>query len=150
MIPSLATEEQVKIELEILQATEKKIPECKHVNLPSPGGKDESCYHGLTCAAGRTDFSINWKGEMSPCVSLPDTTGYPLVNGFIKSWKNTVNYCDSLVLPIECSGCFYRSVCKRCYAFHRIGTETGHCNRNACKEVLIMVQKGLLLVPLEV
>ena len=147
---NLTPEEQVKIELEILQATDQTIPETLDEELPIPGGQEMTRYYGLTCAAGRTDFSINWRGEMTPCVSLPQPTGYPLTNGFTDSWMKTVAYCDSLALPIECSGCAYKPVCKRCYASHLIGTESAHCNPNACEEVKLMVQKGLLKISLEV
>ena len=146
----LQPEEQVQVELEILRATDQPVPEWTERKLPEAGGNCEAAHYGLTCAAGRTDFSVNWKGEMTPCVSLPQPTGYPLEEGFIESWKKTVKSCDMLPLPVECVGCAYRSVCNRCYAFHLIGTEPGHCNPKACKEVKLLVQQGVLKIDPEV
>lgn len=147
---NLTIEQRVEVEREILMATDQKIPTRKKCNIPCAGGKETIRQYGLSCAAGRTDFSINWKGEMMPCVSLPVVTGKPLLEGFVHSWSSTVQYADSLVRPIECQECAYHAVCKRCYAFHLSGAKQGHCNPQACEEVMTMVQQGIIDFPTEV
>lgn len=146
----LSVEEQIKIEREIIQATEQAEPTGHAIKLPEPGGRCEEIRYGLTCAAGRTDFSVNWKGEMLPCVSLPEAMGQPLTEGFIPCWEKVVKYADTRIQPRECQGCRYHTICRRCYAFHLMGDKTGHCNRRACEETMLMIQQGLTELPPEV
>lgn len=140
---NLSPAEQVKIEVELREATNQAIGTPYKGVLPPTGSENDIHCYGLTCAAGRTDFSINWKGEMSPCVSLPTPTGYPLKEKFMKAWEKTVQFSDHFELPIECPGCKYKSICKRCPAFHLLSGKKGHCNTDACDECKMMVSKGL-------
>ena len=139
----LSPAEQVEIDLELLRATEQQMPRPATCDLPECGGQMHKELRGLSCAAGRTDFSISWKGEMMPCVSLPYPVGTPLSEGFASCWNAAVRYADSALLPIECSGCAYEKVCNRCYAFHLIHSEAGHCNPSACEEIRLSVSRGI-------
>ena len=146
----LSVKEQIKIEREIKRATEQTEPIEKHGKLPEPGGPCKEICYGLTCAAGRTDFSVNWKGKLLPCVSLPESMGRPLTDGFLPCWKKAVKYADTRMQPKECFDCRYHAICRRCYAFHLMGGGEGHCNQRACEEVMLMVQQGLAELPPEV
>ena len=141
----LTPEEQVNISLEILQATNQDIPTVKINSLPKPKrlSKNTEYKKGLLCAAGRSDFSINWKGEMSLCVSLSEPTGFPLIDGFKKAWQQTVQASKNFLMPVECYGCEYLKVCNRCPAQHLINNIPGHCNTDVCKEGMLMVKMGL-------
>lgn len=140
----LSPEEQVEIEREILRATNQENPLPYDGVVPSPPsfgtGKQNI---GLSCAAGRSDFSINWKGEMCLCASLSTTTGHPLTDGFAHSWSASVNAADKFILPMECSVCDLCSVCNRCPAYHQAYAPQGHCNTTACQESILLVKHGL-------
>ena len=140
---NLSPNEQVNIETELLKATNQPLGSPYKEPLPPTGSQNSIHCYGLTCSAGRTDFCINWKGEMSPCVSLPTPTGYPLKEKFVQAWYKTVLFADNFELPIECPECKYKSICKRCPAFHLLSGKKGHCNTDACDECKIMVSKGL-------
>lgn len=144
----LTPSEQVEIDIELLRATDQSTNFTPADHLPPCGGGVLTPLQGLTCAAGRTDFSISWKGEMMPCVSLPHPVGNPLADGFSVCWKRTVSYADSVLLPIECNGCAYSKICNRCYAFHMVNSEKGHCNPHACEEIRLAVSKGVLSLDL--
>lgn len=140
---NLTPNEQVKIEEELLKATDQSLGFPYEGPLPPTGSQNSIHCYGLPCSAGRTDFCINWKGEMSPCVSLPTPTGYPLKEDFLQAWEKTVFFADNFELPIECPECIYKPICKRCPAFHLLSGKKGHCNTDACEECKIMVAKGL-------
>lgn len=148
---NLTPEEQVKISLEIIQATNQvtqKIKKHNNQDMAEPNnaksGNGEK--RGLLCAAGRSDFSINWKGEMSLCVSLNGVTGYPLKDGFEQAWRNTVDASKNFLMAIECYDCAYLSVCNRCPAQHLIKGKPGHCNKDVCKEGMLMVKHGISIL----
>lgn len=140
---NLSPNEQANVELELFKATNQPINAPYDGPLPPVGSHNTIHHYGLSCSAGRTDFSINWKGEMSPCVSLPDPTGYPLKEKFVEAWERTVLFADNFELPIECFECEYKSICKHCPAFHLLSGKKGHCNVTACEACKIMVSKGL-------
>lgn len=141
---NLTPSEQADIEAEILQASNQKQYDPFQGSLPPTGSNNTIHHYGLTCAAGRTDFCINWKGEMCPCVSLYTPTGHPLKEGFKTAWEKTVQFADKFEQPIECFECQYKLMCKRCPAFHLLSGKSGHCNTNACEECKIMVSRGIV------
>lgn len=143
---NLTPEEQVKVSMEILRATDQPEPLQCMEELPKPNSNknEKNIKKGLLCAAGRSDFSINWKGEMSLCVSLSQPTGYPLKDGFETAWNNTVKAGMNFLMPIECYNCKYLSVCNRCPAQHLINNKPGHCNKSVCEEGVLMVKQGLV------
>lgn len=147
---NLSPEEQVKISLEICKATNQPIQpilqDALINNLPAPKkfSTDLPERKGLICAAGRSDFSINWKGEMSLCVSLNATTGLPLIEGFKEAWEKTTIASKNFLMPTECFECEYLKVCNRCPAQHLINNIHGHCNTSVCEEGVLMVKKGLI------
>lgn len=141
----LTPKEQVDISMEILQATNQYQHIANISSLPEPNklSKNTAEKRGLLCAAGRSDFSINWKGEMSLCVSLNEPTGFPLIDGFKKAWEQTVKASQNFLMPIECYDCEYLKVCNRCPAQHLINNHSGHCNTDVCEEGILMVKTGL-------
>ena len=144
----LSPEEQVSISKEILLASNQGNPIPYIGILPDPNTNSEKIHKGLLCAAGRSDFSINWKGEMSLCVSMNDVTGKPLKDGFKKAWNDTVSVADNYLMPAECFECDYINVCNRCPAYHRVYGNEGHCNPNICEESILMVKQGIKSIKL--
>lgn len=144
---NLSKEEQVEIskELWLLNENEKLMP--YEGILPMENiTETNNLQRGITCAAGRSDFSISWSGVMSMCVALNNPTGYPLKEGFKEAWEKTNTSAKEFYMPIECGGCVYHKICNHCPAQHLISAERGHCNREICEETKLMVKEGILKI----
>lgn len=70
----------------------------------------------MTCLAGNCSFTINWQGEMRPCVSLPSPSAPVFETGFDAAWKTIVEETDRITLSPRCSQCSLRQVCQTCAA----------------------------------
>ncbi len=99
---------------------------------------------GVTCGAGRSAFSISWRGEMRPCNTFPFVAENVLEKGFLQAWKNINSYVKEYPLPIECEGCRYKKICKHCVAEHASGAEAGHANPAVCLWIKRLVAEGLI------
>ena len=139
----LSPEEQVNISGEILLATDEAAPVPFTGVLPPPNTKGKQLCRGLKCTAGRNSFSINWQGKMLLCVSLNEVTGEPLQEDFMTAWQKTVNAADEFLIPVECTNCSYKSVCRSCPAHHMLKGEDGHCNPDICEEGVLLVKRGI-------
>jgi len=140
----LTPEQQVKIAMDFYNLTEKTKLTPYTGTLPLANTIPSKKTHiGLKCAAGRTDFSISWKGEMTLCASLDDVIGYPLQESFSDIWKKCVEKADHYAYPVECADCQYNSICKPCPAQHLIYGDGKHCNPDVCKELQMKVRCGL-------
>ena len=70
----------------------------------------------VTCMAGNCSFTINWQGEMRPCVILSQPSISVFEEGFDKAWKQIVDELDKIRLNIKCSQCHLRPLCQTCSA----------------------------------
>lgn len=120
-------------------------------SLPDPGSKEIEPIQGVRCGAGRSCFSIDWKGNMRPCNTFPCDPVSVLDIGFVEAWKITNHTANNYPLPQECEGCTYKSICKHCVAEHASGAPCGHANPSICEWAKAMVSEGLLtLQPVEI
>lgn len=143
----LSKEEQVEISKEFLVVSENKKIVPYRGTLPKENiNKSNVKKEGITCAAGRSDFSISWLGIMSMCVALSTPTGYPLEEGFHKAWERTHETAKGFIMPMECAECIYKKVCNHCPAQHLVFAEPGHCNKEICEETKLMVKAGVLKI----
>lgn len=70
----------------------------------------------ISCRAGKTSFTINWQGDMMPCVLL-DAIRIPVFEkGFMESWNEIGRRVEELELSAECGSCSWRNVCDTCPA----------------------------------
>lgn len=81
-----------------------------------PAPAEEKPGH-ISCMAGRCSFTINWQGEMRPCVILSE----PAVSvfdqgGFEAAWKHITEETAEIVLNAKCSVCRVRHLCRTCAA----------------------------------
>lgn len=81
-----------------------------------PAPAEEKPGH-ISCMAGRCSFTINWQGEMRPCVILSE----PAVSvfdtgGFEAAWKRITEETAEIVLNAKCSVCRVRHLCRTCAA----------------------------------
>lgn len=99
---------------------------------------------GVTCGAGRSAFSISWRGEMRPCNTFPAVAENVLEKGFLQAWKCINSFVKEYPLPIECEGCEYKKICKHCVAEHASEAEAGHANPAVCLWIKRLVAEGLI------
>ncbi len=69
------------------------------------------------CLAGLCSFSVNWQGELRPCVILTK----PGVNlfentSFTEAWQTIMDGMDTLLMNEDCTVCPRRSICDNCPA----------------------------------
>ena len=71
---------------------------------------------GMSCYAGKCSFTINWQGEMRPCVIMTEPKLSVFDVGFDAAWKYIVEETDKILLSEQCSTCRIRSLCRTCAA----------------------------------
>ena len=70
----------------------------------------------ISCMAGQCSFTINWQGEMRPCVILSEPAVSVFEVGFEAAWKYIVEETDKILLNAKCSICHMRHLCRTCAA----------------------------------
>ena len=70
----------------------------------------------MACMAGRCSFTINWQGEMRPCVILNKPAFSVFELGFEEAWKWIVEETGKIRLNSKCSVCRARHLCRTCAA----------------------------------
>lgn len=118
-------------------------PECDVDALPNPGGGQTEPPKGVRCGAGRSGFSIDWRGGMKPCNSFPCVPENVLLLGVAEAWRRTNRTALNYPQPVECEDCAYQSVCKHCIAEHAAGAKPGHASPSVCAWGKRMVAEGL-------
>lgn len=80
----------------------------------------------VSCLAGNCSFTVNWQGQLRPCVMLEGQSVSVFEKGFVKAWKKVSEGTQSLRIAPKCADCHLRSLCKICAAASRL--ETGSCD----------------------
>lgn len=119
-------------------------PECDLDALPEGGGAQNAPELGVRCGAGRSGFSVDWRGGMKPCNTFPCAGVDVLALGFDEAWRRTNATARNYPRPAECAGCYYESVCKHCVSEHAAGAAAGHASPAICAWGKRMVAEGLL------
>lgn len=70
----------------------------------------------MHCLAGSCSFTINWQGQMRPCVVMTSPAADVFALGFDAAWKQIRAEADAIVLSEECAGCPLRALCRTCAA----------------------------------
>ena len=114
--------------------------------LPDEGGEgSKTC--GLQCGGGRSSFTIQYNGKMSPCPSLGEITTDPLTEGFMPAWRRLNYIAESFPMPEECPGCVYRDCCLPCPAIHGNAGKPGHCDPRICERTKRLIREGFIPIP---
>lgn len=89
---------------------------------------------GLHCNAGRTGFTINWEGIMSPCVQFPRNIicANALAEGFEKAWQVINQGVKEYAVPQQCHSCKYNERCHFCPAAHQKTAALHQCDPDVC------------------
>lgn len=70
----------------------------------------------MTCLAGSCSFTINWQGNMRPCVVMTEPAAPVFELGFVEAWKQIRAQVDEILLNPACSICSMRPICRTCAA----------------------------------
>lgn len=109
---------RARVEGERLQRPEAEFREYASAMLyaatHTPPGPDEPGQMG--CLAGRCSFTVNWQGEMHPCVLLTEPSAPVFEIGFDAAWKRIAEGVAAVRLSAQCSRCRLRAVCQTCAA----------------------------------
>lgn len=70
----------------------------------------------MACMAGKCSFTINWQGEMRPCVILSQPAVSVFEVGFNNAWQYLVEETGKIFLNAACSVCTVRHLCHTCAA----------------------------------
>ena len=85
--------------------------------------KEEKEYGtGIFCLAGNCSFTVNWQGELRPCVSLSEPSAPVFERGFEAAWQEIRDKAKGLHMNEKCGGCPLRPLCKVCPAAARLET----------------------------
>ena len=76
----------------------------------------ESVPGHMSCMAGQCSFTINWQGEMLPCVILSEPAVSVFDMGFEAAWKYIVEETHKILLNAKCTSCHMRHLCRTCAA----------------------------------
>lgn len=70
----------------------------------------------MSCLAGNCSFTINWQGQMRPCVVMSSPSSSVFEKGFAAAWEEVKTETWKLSIPEECTKCKYHPICKVCVA----------------------------------
>ena len=77
---------------------------------------DNSYPEGVSCLAGNCGFTVNWKGEMKPCVMFDEPAVSVFEVGFEEAWRQISQKTKEFRLNPQCVSCNLRVVCPVCVA----------------------------------
>ena len=112
--------------------------------LPPIGGNIQKPIKGIMCGAGRNTFMITHNGCMQPCLNMyhlrvPVCTA----EDFSSAWNKIVSAADGFMMPVECEGCAYKSVCLSCPVARSGKVGNGHCDPDVCEMTRALVAAGV-------
>lgn len=116
--------------------------QCLEDDLPEAGNATGTS-GTIRCAAGKSSFAINWKGELSPCINFPSMRFSLLDSSFKEVWKIIGEELNTYPTPMECNGCAYEKACPNCVAAHNDAPK-GHASKRICNLTKFLVKEGLL------
>ncbi len=70
----------------------------------------------MSCLAGKCSFTINWQGEMRPCVIMGQPGISVFEHSFEEAWKFLTEETKNIHISEKCGRCRYRTFCHICAA----------------------------------
>lgn len=88
-----------------------------HIGLAENTEPGEPIKSGMKCKAGKCSFTVNWQGQMRPCVIMdaPETSISEM--GFRNAWEKIVDRSNQIYMSEKCSQCRLRKVCSVCPSY---------------------------------
>lgn len=99
-----------------------------------PADEPHLLEHGLYCNAGRTTFTLNWDGTMSPCLDFPrDVLCADAKHiGFAAAWQAINRGVKAYTVPEDCRACAYNTKCHYCPIQHSRLAAQHRCVAESC------------------
>jgi radical SAM protein with 4Fe4S-binding SPASM domain len=120
-------------------------PPVREEDLPPTGGPCTGTQPLISCGAARSQFLLNWHGQMNPCADFPGIVTEPLKTGFHAAWKEMSSGIVSHPGLVECAGCAYARFCDKCVARHILmGAPAGHAHPDVCEFARQAAKAGLV------
>ncbi len=81
----------------------------------------------LSCLAANCSFTINWQGQMRPCVMLTEPSVPVFETGFAAAWQQLIQDSRSMCIHPTCTSCSLKPICRVCpaSAYWETGTYDG-------------------------
>ena len=76
----------------------------------------EEGYGKMKCNAGNCSFTINWQGNVRPCVIMSTPSVSVFDHGFINAWNMIKDTCHQIKLSPKCNSCNKKTLCRTCAA----------------------------------
>lgn len=114
---------------------------CEEQALPE-FGVDNQTDARIRCAAGKSCFAIDWKGQLNPCVNFTKGAVSLLSSDFEDAWIQIGKFINEYLAPAECSSCAYNGICFQCVAAHT-NAPIGHADHLICERTRFLVQQGI-------
>lgn len=77
-------------------------------------GEEVPC--ASSCMAGRCSFTVNWQGQLRPCVISTEPAADVFEVGFDAAWKQVSTAFQAMRYCAKCSNCRLRPICRTCVA----------------------------------
>ena len=110
--------------------------------------KQEFSESGLKCGAGRSVFSINWDGTMSPCSQMNSILTHPREVGFLNAWNDINQKASKYPRFKQCDECVYSKACNFCAAENEKMGSRYLLDVRWCQKTWKMVENGLRKIEL--
>lgn len=75
-----------------------------------------------TCLAGKCSFSVNWQGQLRPCVITTEPAANVFDRGFAECWQQISKEFGTISFCAKCSNCALRPLCSPCAVASKIET----------------------------
>lgn len=100
---------------------------------------------GLRCAGGRSSFTINWDGTLSPCVSFPReiVLAEPMKTGFGPAWKIINEAVKQYEHPQKSRDCAVSRWCVYCPVKHPKASPLHRCDDAACEFLIAKFRRNM-------
>lgn len=118
-------------------------------DIPKTGGSVKERVEGMQCAAGRSIFSVTWRGSIHACRMLEKIGFDGLSIPFKQGWRMLNEAVQAYPFPRECIGCDFAAVCPSCVIQHEAGAEPGHANPAVCRRAYRMAAEGFYTIKKE-
>ena len=98
------------------EGPESILRKARDLDTPLPRSCELDNGEPMQCLAGRSQFWVTWKGEMTPCAMLTAPSVHPFRDTFDSAWNELKQLCQPIRLCADCVECPDRKSCMNCAA----------------------------------
>lgn len=125
------------------QVFNKKIP-AHEGGAVEPGGNFTDKRYGMPCNAGTIRFVVTSRGEMIPCMCIPEISISLKDNDFSKCWNYVHTEMSKVLQASKCEGCYYKKNCPTCPVVRWKDFSSGECRTKLCDLMKKEYELGLI------